>query len=272
MTNYNTFDYVPSGVLVMDIQKRVLFWNQYLENITQIKRKQIIGHPMTEFFSFSHIPLFDVRLNQVCYDGIPFVLSARLHRYLLPVKVFGREQIQHTTVAPVDIGDSQLFGALFIIQDVTDLSAAVEKSEMMQAELRTSLQEQIQIQTDLTRSQRRSQLILESTPDIITLIDTQTFNVVYCNHETFFDLGYSAKEMNICQSTLLERVHPDDREKLARYIERALSLENSDFLEIAYRVQTHDGIYHWILNRDRIITDENGEQLLSIQSSFKHYK
>ena len=110
------------GVLCVDVNLQVTYWNGWLEKHSNIKKESIIGDSLIEKF-----PAVRER-NKVHYllkcieKSIPSILSAHLHQYLIPLTVYksGEEHrmLQNVKIFPLkdfNIAD----GAMIIIEDKT---------------------------------------------------------------------------------------------------------------------------------------------------------
>ena len=70
-------------------------------------------------------------------------------------------------------------------------------------------------------------------------------------------LGYDGLEMPTTPADSMERVHPDDRERLWRLAESNWSGETSE-LRSEHRVRRPDGSYRWVLIRGETVRDAHG--------------
>jgi PAS domain S-box-containing protein len=71
--------------------------------------------------------------------------------------------------------------------------------------------------------------------------------------------GYTLDDLNTTgKAQFFERVHPDDRQKVAEHMEKLIG-GSDDILEIEYRFKTKDGRWIWLLSRDSVFArDEDG--------------
>ncbi len=124
---YAVLDYVPLGVLVVDSELRVRFWNRCLEDWTEIPRADIVGRDLRERFPHLGEPRYTARIAPLFSGGAPIVLSSQLHPHLVPSRLrSGRLRVQHTFAVAVPSADGSGFEALLAVQDVTNLADAME--------------------------------------------------------------------------------------------------------------------------------------------------
>lgn len=75
-------------------------------------------------------------------------------------------------------------------------------------------------------------------------------------------LGMEPGSFSETMDAFVERVHPDDRDRVESEIESALA--TGDEVSYSLRMQTADRRYRWIETRMRVITDANGEPVRAI--------
>jgi signal transduction histidine kinase len=121
-TGYELLDTLPIGVVVLNEDYTVIYWNRILEKWTGISRNSIEHTPIQSKFPGMLTPGVLLRLQDVFTSGIPAVFSSQLHTRILPVTLpGGRMQIQNVTITPVLTPEGS-YHALFAIEDVTDLT------------------------------------------------------------------------------------------------------------------------------------------------------
>ena len=123
---YSLYDSIPLGVLVLDSQYRVKYWNDCLEDWTGISRDQIVGQCVFDNYPHLREKKYFGRLELLFSGGPPVVFSSQFHKYVLPIQLSnGMQQVQHTTVT--QLGGVEEAEIVISIQDVTDLSNKVSE-------------------------------------------------------------------------------------------------------------------------------------------------
>ena len=114
----------------------------------------------------------------------------------------------------------------------------------------------------LASSERFSQRVLDTSPNLIYIYDLVETRNVYANREITEFLGYTEEEVFAFGSSLFEQIlHPDDAEIVAEHHERLRKLPPGDdsVLQVDYRMKRVDGEWRWLHSRDTpFLRDESG--------------
>lgn len=119
--------------------------------------------------------------------------------------------------------------------------------------------------TDITEKKKREQALreaeerwrfaLEGSNQGVWDWDLSTGKVVYS--QAYYNMyGYEPGDLQNSISDWLERVHPDDREKLKAKSQQSHTLSQP---EATYRIRTKQGDYKWILAKGTVIRNADGE-------------
>lgn len=210
---FGLFDQIPNGVCVLRCDFVVLFWNQCLENWTQISRHRIVGQPIDKFFPRLKQPKYARRLQQVFSGGPPTVFSSQIHKYIIPVSVDeNRMQVQYTTVtATPSCEDADQFHAIIAIQDVTDLTYQSQAYRQMRDQAQEEIQERQRVEAALKASEERFRRIFEEGPLPMALVN-RNLQFLEANSTFCQMLGYDLAELKTM--TLPAISHGSDLNKL----------------------------------------------------------
>jgi signal transduction histidine kinase/CheY-like chemotaxis protein len=149
----DVFDKVPIGILAVDAEWRVVFWNQCLENWTGIARSGILDCDVRERFPRMALPAVAGRIGRVFRSGIPTVFSSQLHAPLIPCEISpGVERVENITVTAIPRDGASDFLAVFSIQDITDLTRRLDESRLAASELSRALENRVKLEDDLQRA------------------------------------------------------------------------------------------------------------------------
>lgn len=105
-------------------------------------------------------------------------------------------------------------------------------------------------------SEERYMLVATGANDGLWDWDIKT-NSIYFSPRWKEMFGYKDDEIRNNMTEWLERVHPDDLEKVERTILPGLNTTSQNF-NVEYRIRHKDGTYHWALNRGVVLRDADG--------------
>ena len=131
------------GVVILDTDFCVQYWNNWMSMHTAIDREKIIGAKLTEVFPSLNNPQFLRCVKSVMTFGNYYFISQRLHRYLIPMKPTGafptrfKFMQQSCTAYPIRDENNTIHQICITIQDVTEM-AAYEKI-LLEINLKDSL-------------------------------------------------------------------------------------------------------------------------------------
>lgn len=109
------FDNIDTGVVVIDADCRITFWNKWLSDNLHITKEQALNKSITEVFT-DLTPEVKTAVDEVMQTGNPRVLSPALH----PLWVPGANMVrQYVKVVPFEADDDTIAGAVITIQDMT---------------------------------------------------------------------------------------------------------------------------------------------------------
>jgi len=141
------------GVLVLDPNYRIMFWNECLENWTGTLRGALLGGDARSHFPNIAKSSFSKRIERVFRDGVPTVFSPQLHSPFIQCEITpGVLRIQYITVTSIPSQTGAGFQAVFSIQDITDLTRRLDESRRTSTELANELRQRTALQNDLCKA------------------------------------------------------------------------------------------------------------------------
>jgi len=127
------FDTVNIGVVTLDLDLQVQYWNRWMELHSGIPAEKILGAPIVDFYPSLNNPRFTKNCKAVFSFGNFSFFSQKLHKYLFPFKPdssFGSSfdfMQQSCTMGPLRGQDQSISSLFLIVQDVTELAASEQR-------------------------------------------------------------------------------------------------------------------------------------------------
>lgn len=116
-------------------------------------------------------------------------------------------------------------------------------------ELEFHIQELKNELTRLKASEERLRLAIDAVNDGVFDFDLRR-DEVYFSPRYYTMLGYKPYEMPPSRDTWKSLLHPDDRDKIIKYVDEQIKSKESWAVE--FRLKTKDGTYKWIHGRGRV--------------------
>jgi PAS domain S-box-containing protein len=159
------FDQIPFGIILLQKDLSIHFWNKVLEDWTGIKKEDIIGKNLLDQYPQLNQPSVIARFPEVFDSRTPVFFSSHFHPDLIPsVLPDGTHRIQKGSVIPINFNDE--IHAIFIIEDVTDLVRQVTAYRKMRDIARQELTERNKAENSLRIANTKLTLFSD-----ITLLD-----------------------------------------------------------------------------------------------------
>jgi diguanylate cyclase len=137
------FDTVNIGLVVLDSDLNVRYWNRWMAFYSGVPSERIVGAPLFEFFPSLNTPKFLRSCKSVLTFGNFAFFSQKLHRYLFPFRadssfVSHFEFMQQScSMGPLRDAATAISSLYLTVQDVTEL--AVYEHRLLEMNMRDGL-------------------------------------------------------------------------------------------------------------------------------------
>jgi len=134
--HFKVLDHIPVGVFIINKDYSVMFWNTCMEGWTGIPKSEISDADFRDFFPIFREPRYKGRIANVL-DGIsPTLFSPQLHKDALKSYLpSGEPRMQQIMVLPIRSFDGSDTCALFVVEDVTELTKRIAALKNVRNEL-----------------------------------------------------------------------------------------------------------------------------------------
>jgi PAS domain S-box-containing protein len=123
--NENILESMDSGILVLDLQDRIVRWNRALEALYGRNRDEVLGRTLDDVFPQSFL---EALRGSLVLGRSEDEQIAQIYKLHLPV-ADGRGLMVNVSVAPFQLGSGERRGTILIVDDVT---ARVRLEEQLQ--------------------------------------------------------------------------------------------------------------------------------------------
>lgn len=150
---------------------------------------------------------------------------------------------------------------LHLLDILARQAADVIEKKQREENFLTHLQEEVDNRTiALKESKDLLQNISEAVPDMISVQEYPSRKMIYYNRESYALNGFSVEELS--KMTVEERhnlIHPDDKERLKKYVEGFAFLSDNELATIEYRSRNKQNNWIWLHARGKVFErDEQG--------------
>jgi PAS domain S-box-containing protein len=155
MTSLNYLDHILNGAMVLDENLTVSYFNHWLEIHTGIKRNDIEGKPLNEFFPDINANMLKRKLRQVFMLNTPAFISAEAEKYLIKIpsrKLTGSLfpfMLQNAVMTVYDKAKHQVLCMIYDQTSLFETRANLEISASKLAEQHVLLQNTMGFQTNI---------------------------------------------------------------------------------------------------------------------------
>ncbi|MRR55243.1 MAG: sensor domain-containing diguanylate cyclase [Deltaproteobacteria bacterium] len=137
------FDTVNIGLVVLDCELRVRYWNRWMEHYSGVPVERIAGAPLFDYFPSLNSPKFLRSCQSVLAFGNFSFFSQKLHHYFFPFRADSSftthfEFMQQScSMGPLRDEDKNITSLYLTVQDVTEL--ALYEHRLLEMNMRDGL-------------------------------------------------------------------------------------------------------------------------------------
>ena len=127
---YLALDKVNQGIIILDKDLKIVFWNAWLEQYTGKSQEETIGQKLPQLFpNLSRKPCLDAFQGALFHRQSRFLSGALHHCFIAPVEDIRKDVRQNLLVEPLDYDDEKYM--LLQISDLTGHYSRVKQLKHM---------------------------------------------------------------------------------------------------------------------------------------------
>ena len=214
--NRQVIDSARDGIVVHGPDLRYLVWNRFMEELTGVAAKEILGrHPVEVFPFLAEAGVIDT-LKSVLAGGLPEAID-----FAYEARESGRSRWISNTSGPLRNEAGEIVGVVVVVRDIS-------QRKLVEQELR--------------ESEKRFRALYDGAPLGIGVADSSTGRLFQVNPAYCRITGWSSDEL--CRMDFLKRTHPDDIPQQREYLRRLREGEITGF-QMDKRYLRPDGSTVW---------------------------
>jgi diguanylate cyclase (GGDEF)-like protein len=195
-------DFLQMGVLVVDQNYRVVYWNRWLEAHSNIQFTQIANLPFVEVFpNLAESRLYEV-IHQAVDEGLSSLISASLNQSLLPLYPSINHQLKqmdfmHQMVQVTAIIDEEK--KRYAMLQISDMTNALAKDAQLVEKTQTLLAlNEVDDLTKVANRRKFDEVLTEEYRRALRANTTLVVGFVAVDHFDLFKDHYGKKYANQC--------------------------------------------------------------------------
>jgi PAS domain S-box-containing protein len=270
----------PIPAFVIGKDRRVIYWNRALEELSGIRSEEVIGtrRHWRAFYNTERPCMADLLVEE-SPEAVPrwytgkFIKSKLIDEAYEATDFFPdlgtRGRWLRFTAAVIRNAGGTLVGAVETLEDITetklaeaalldaheDLESKVKDRTLELARankaLQTELRERERVEKALRETTEQLSLILKSLPIVSFTCSTgKHFRTTFVSHTITEITGYPPQQFTDNPLFWQDHLHPDDRERILTELKTAVRKEAH---QCEYRFQASDGSYRWFSDYRRLI-------------------
>lgn len=100
--------------------------------------------------------------------------------------------------------------------------------------------------------------MLDTTADIIYILDLNTYQIIYANRQVAADLGYTKEQIAAMKNPVFDIMHEEDIQPMIEHLKKMKTLTSDDkVLEIQYRLKNPKDGYSWFCDRNTVFNRDS---------------
>ncbi|WP_243360033.1 sensor domain-containing diguanylate cyclase [Fundidesulfovibrio terrae] len=149
---FHSMDFLPLGIMVLDRNFEILFWNACLESWSGLGRGVAVGRDARELFPQLNRPIVTDRLLDLFEGAPPAVFSYHLHNHIIPAPLPGGAlRLQHSVAYGVRGPGGTVDHVVLSLQDVTEIHNRLQENLRIKASLERENRLRKRIETKLSK-------------------------------------------------------------------------------------------------------------------------
>ena len=245
-------DFLPDATFVVDLEGRVVSWNQAIEKMSGVRKEDMIGQGDHAY----SVPFYGARRGQLI--DLLTANDEQIKKNYDYVTRKGETLYAETYCSGLNGGKGAYVWAIAtsIFDDKGDRIGAIESIR--------DITERKRVEGALQDSVQRYELVMDGSSAGLWDSDIVNNRIHFSPHWKAMR-GYTDAEISDSKTEWTSRIHPDDAPRIIAALQAHLNGQ-TDVYEAEYRVRRKDGSYIWVLDRGKAVRDASGKVIRNVGS------
>jgi len=147
---YDIFNYLPTGIFIIDSDKKICFWNSVLAEWSGLSKEQVLNNSLSNILPKYSFPYYNLQIESVLNGGPTVFFSSELHsQFIFNTNDALNYKIHSTTISALPHNNSEKHYALFTLIDETTQTNTIKENFKITNEYRIEIENRKAIEKDL---------------------------------------------------------------------------------------------------------------------------
>ncbi|QEP44707.1 diguanylate cyclase [Ectothiorhodospiraceae bacterium BW-2] len=235
---------IPSGIVIVNQDLTILYWNEWIENYSQLPHKLVLNQSLEAVFPMLDDSHLLQRIESAIEFQLPVYVSHIFSHSPLPLFNANGEPIEQDFL----IHPFRIHHKVYALIQINDVTPSARREQRLEEEIRQKREAERQLLAE--------RKLFMSGPSVMFKWSNEPLSpVLYVssNVETLF--GHSPQQLTSRQLLFEQLIHPDDLHQVQNNTTAQLLLGANSF-EKEYRLLCADGSYRWVFDRTIVVPEE----------------
>lgn len=168
---YELYNAVTVGICVIDSNYNIAFWNDSMEQWTGLDKSTVENQSLMTLFPNFKEPVLKERLDSVFRDGLPVVISSKLHPTFFPsIWPQNADALHEIKISSTYNEKTHQRMAVFTVEDVTDHTRRLFEQRILYKRAMEEVRQRRKAEAELKKSELKLQEMIATKDKFFSII------------------------------------------------------------------------------------------------------